>query len=339
MNERLHLEFAAMKNLNSLIFLCIAVVVGSFGSVSLAQNKADLAEGEEVAENGIKFGQQKTAQWRVGISVTASKGPMKSVQATVPIPVAWPEQTIKLVKKEVSRGVRVSNRNLGGVRQVVVQMPGIANGKTAQALFTLEITRKEIVAPTDTDLFVVPKKVPRDVKRWLNSSPYIESRDSKIKALAREATQDVDGAWARVEAIYDTVREKIEYKEGKIKTAVRALKDGEGDCEELTSVFIAMCRSQKIPARMVWVPDHCYPEFYLAEEDGTGHWFPCQAAGTRAFGSMPEMRPILQKGDNFKVPEKNRPQRYVAEHVSATPVRGSKKPVVKFVREYVQPGG
>ena len=52
----------------------------------------------------------------------------------------------------------------------------------------------------------------------------------------------------------------------------------------------------------VWVPGHCYPEFYLEDAEGRGHWIPCQAAGTRAFGSMPEHRPILQKGDNFRVP-------------------------------------
>lgn len=323
-----------MKNLNSSVFTSVLLFVCLLTGVLHAQNAV-----EEVPENGIQFGKESTTQWRVGVKVTASKGPMKSVTATVPVPVSWPEQTIKLVDKDISRGVRVSNRNLGGVRQMLVQMPSIPHGKTAAAIFTLEITRKEIVAPEETDSYVVPKKIPKEVKRWLNSSPYIESRDSKIKSLAREATKDIDGAWEKIEAIYDTVRDKIEYKEGKIKSAVRALKDGEGDCEELTSVFIAMCRSQKIPARMVWVPDHCYPEFYLADQDGKGCWFPCQAAGTRAFGSMPEMRPILQKGDNFKVPEKNRPQRYVAEHVSATPVRGSKAPTVKFIREYVQPGG
>ena len=43
-----------------------------------------------------------------------------------------------------------------------------------------------------------------------------------------------------------------------------ALRDGTGDCEELSSLFIALCRAHGIPARTVWVPDHCYPEFYLA---------------------------------------------------------------------------
>ena len=75
---------------------------------------------------------------------------------------------------------------------------------------------------------------------------------------------------------------KVEYRfDPKIKEARAALDDGYGDCEELTSLFIAMCRINKIPARAVWVPGHCYPEFYLEDEQGNGHWYPCQAAGQR----------------------------------------------------------
>ena len=305
-----------------------------FSCCLLAQN-----EPKEISEKGIAFGNKKTVQWRVGVVIKASNGPMKSAYATVPIPTQWPEQTVKVVNEDVSRGVKVSHRNLGGVRQMLVQSSGIAGGKTAKALFTLEITRREILAPKDPEVFEIPKTVPRNLKKFLNASPYIETRDSKIRSLAKGTVKEHDSAWTKVEAIYDLVREKVEYREGKIKSAKQALKDGYGDCEELTSLFIAMCRSVKVPARMVWVPDHCYPEFYLQDDEEQGHWIPCQAAGTRAFGSMPEMRPILQKGDNFKVREKKANQRYVAEFVSAKPVRGSGAPSVSFIREYVQPGG
>ena len=68
-----------------------------------------------------------------------------------------------------------------------------------------------------------------------------------------------------------------------------------------------------MPARTVWVPGHCYPEFYLEDAEGKGHWFPCQAAGVRSFGGIDEKRPILQKGDNFTVPKRREKQRYVSE--------------------------
>jgi hypothetical protein len=137
-----------------------------------------------------------------------------------------------------------------------------------------------------------------------------------------------------VEQIYDWVREKIEYVEGDIKSADQALKDGSGDCEELTSAFIAICRAIDVPARMVYVLRHCYPEFYLIDETGTGTWFPCQVAGTRQFGSMEEYKPILQKGDRFKVPGQGQ-ERYVAEYFKAAKVAGG-KPKPTFVQEELE---
>jgi len=171
------------------------------------------------------------------------------------------------------------------------------------------------------------------VRIYLGPSPYIESTSAKIKSLARQITAEHSDPWEKAEAIYDWVREHVEYKDGPIKGALAALKDQTGDCEELTSLFIALCRASGIPARMVWVPQHCYPEFYLEDEDRNGYWFPCQAAGDRVFGGIPELRPILQKGDNFKTPEKPKEtQRYVAEFLTGKPVPGGGQPRVKFLR-------
>ena len=222
---------------------------------------------------------------------------------------------------------------------MLVRIPSLFPGRTAKVLVTYEITRKEIVAPVDPSIYSVPDRLPRALRQYLGPSPYIESRHSKIRSLAKEVVGDQQCAWDQVEAIYDYVRENVEYKEGSLKGALAALRDGYGDCEELSSLFIAMCRAQQIPARMVWVPDHCYPEFYLVDDRGEGHWFPCQAAGTRAFGSMPEMRPILQKGDSFRVPEYDKPQRYVAEFLKGNVIRGGGQPEVAWIREYVQPDG
>jgi hypothetical protein len=99
-------------------------------------------------------------------------------------------------------------------------------------------------------------------------------------------------------------------------------------------LFIAAARSQGIPARTVWVEGHCYPEFYLEDEAGVGCWHPCQAAGTRAFGSMPDQLPILQKGDSFRDPDRPGKQlRYVAEFLKGAAVAAGGKPVVTWIRE------
>ena len=138
---------------------------------------------------------------------------------------------------------------------------------------------------------------------YLGPSPYIESENSKIVKLAKDVTEGKQG-WDKVEAIYDTVRDKLTFKEGDIKGALKGLTDGTGDCEEYSALFVAMCRAVDIPARTVMEPSHVYSEFYLVDDKGKGYWFPCQSAGAKAFGGIPETRPILQKGDNFHDPDR-----------------------------------
>ena len=280
-----------------------------------------------------RLSRRRAQRWRVGVVITAN-APCVGIFATAPVPTDWPEQTVKLVKQEVSDSVnRLEFRKLNnGVAQMLVTIPQLAAGETAQALLTYEVSRSSLAPPTDTTLFRLPKRTSREIKVFLAASPYIESKHGKIRKIARELADESKSAWEMVEGIYDWVREHVEYQNGKLKGALKALEDGTGDCEELTSLFIALCRANNIPARTVWVPGHCYPEFYLEDDEGQGYWIPCQAAGSRDFGGIPDHRPILQKGDNFRVPEEKQPQRYVAEFLKVTSLKGA-PPKYRFVRE------
>ena len=218
------------------------------------------------------------------------------------------------------------------VRQLVVDIPVLPVGQEARAIVTFEVTRRAIESPTETAALRVPKRIHRDLRAFLNTSPAIETKHLKIKDAAKQAAQGKQAAWEKTEAIYDWVREKVKYVNGPLKGALKALEDGTGDCEELSSLFIALCRNHKVPARLVWMPGHCYPEFFLENDQGKGFWIPCQAAGTRAFGKIAEFRPILQKGDSFRVPEHRRKlQRYVSQYLIATAGR----PTVRFIQEEV----
>ena len=280
---------------------------------------------------GVKFGKQATQRWRVGVQIAAVGGPCYNVFATAAVPTDWPEQTVKIVKEEMSSHVgRVSYRTLeNGVKQMLVDIPQIPAGEMAQALVTFEVTRSAILPPDDPSVFKIPERLPRDVSKFLGPSPKVETRDPQIQKLAKEVAEGKDGAWEKVEAIYDWVRTNVEYKDCPVKGARAALRDKSGYFEDLTALFIAFCRVNKIPARTVWIPDHAYPEFYLVDDKGQGHWIPCQVAGTRDFGGIPEFRPVLQKGDNFKVPETKEPQPLVAEFLR---VKGG-NPKCKFVRD------
>lgn len=305
--------------------------------VWLCISASALAQFKQGEADGPKVGQSQTSRYRAGMIVTASGGTCRGLAGYVPVPTEWPEQQVTVVEEDVSPEAKVNYEIVdGGVKIMNVRIQQLTSGQEAKALVLVEIRRSTILPPEDTDIYVLadPKKLPHEIRPYLNPSPKIESRDAKIRDLAKKTIGEKEKAWDKVEAIYDEVREKVTYKTGPLKGAIAALKDGTGDCEGMTSLFVAMCRAVDIPARTVWVPGHCYPEFYLEDDKGQGHWFPCQIAGSREFGGITELRPILQKGDNFRPPKNSKErQRYMAEYLTGSPTPGGGKPQVKWVRE------
>ena len=295
------------------------------------------ATAEEAAATETAAELSVVQRWKMGFSIRAVNANCGGIFATFPVPTDWPEQSVQIVESlsDVSPQVtKIDFRVLGnGVKQVLVSIPVLRSGEEAHAYMTFDVTKRNVVAPKDVSVLTIPRRLPREFRPYLGKSPYIESTSPRIKNLAKTVVAGKDGAWDKAEAIYDWVRDNIEYKEGELKGALAALKDGNGDCEELTSLFVAMCRANRIPARTVWIEGHCYPEFYLQDDQGDGQWYPCQAAGTRNFGGMFDKRLIMQKGDTFKVPEMKKVQRYVAEFLSAKSVRGSGGPQVTWVRK------
>lgn len=298
---------------------------------------SEVGEDQVTQENPVSrltYESPQTQLWRIGL-VLETPVTCSNVLATFAVPMAWPEQTVELVSKRIDSAVsKWDVRNLpGGARQVVVQMARVPAGSAVNAVFEFKIERARILGPEQTSDLVIPQRPSRELRLFMGNSPYIDATHGRIKAASREiAMMESENDWQKVEQIYDYVREKVEYVEGSLKNASEALTDGKGDCEEMTSLFVALCRNARIPARMVWIPDHCYPEFYLEDSEGEGYWFPCQAAGTRQFGRMDEYRPVLQKGDRFKVPEKKVPVRYVSEFFRCDR-RGKSNPDPIFIRE------
>lgn len=297
---------------------------------------------EDEKAGGVKFDKELVQRIRIGMKIRAVGGPCVGIHATVPIPMDWPEQKVSIVAEEYSPAVkRLPNRDVDGtVQQMIVKIPQLKSGEEAVALVTLEVHRRSILPPDDTAAFSLPdrKKLDLALRKYLLPSPKIESTHKQIRDISKQIfTDNADKtAWEQVEAVYDWVRENVEYKNGPLKGALAALKDKDGDCEELTSLFIALCRAGNVPARTVWVPGHCYPEFYLVDRAGEGHWFPCQAAGSRAFGGIPEHRPILQKGDSFRDVDRPREKmRYLSEFLTGKAFRGGGQPSVRFIREDV----
>lgn len=278
---------------------------------------------------------EKTAvdRWQIGMIVQAT-GACSGIAAAIPVPMDWPEQQVKIIDQQVSAQVGpLRYRTLAdGVKQLLITIPQLAAGDTASVLVTFAVTKSPILGPEETNSWRIPVRPAASLRSALGVSPLIETTHPEIRRLAGQIVQGKTSDWDKVRAIYDWVRANVKYQfDPELKGALTALRAGQGDCEELTSLFIALCRANDIPARSVWIPGHCYPEFYLEGGDGQGRWFPCQAAGADEFGSMHERRPILQKGDTFKVPGEAAPQRYVAETLRAK--NAVANPRVEFIRK------
>lgn len=318
-----------MMKLSRLSVSCACLATGLLVSLTLAQAPKDAASGL-----GPRLGEARTETYYIGVSATADRGACSGLLATLPVPMDWPEQTVTVLKEKKSPHVtRLEYKVLGeGVKQMRLQVASLPEKEEAHVLLTVKVERRALLPPADPAQLVLPQKLEPKLRPYLLPGPYIESTDPAIQSLAAEVVTGKEGAWRRVQAIYDSVRAKIKYEDGPLKGALAALKEGTGDAEELSSLFIALCRASKIPARTVWVPGHCYPEFYLFDRDGQGHWIPCELVGAGSFGQIAEYRLILQKGDSFTLPEKpSKPKRYVAEYLTCKTGR----PSVEFIREKV----
>jgi hypothetical protein len=336
-------------------YLLLAAIGALFVSFTAADEPTD-NPADKPAEAAAPAVESRTQKWEFGISVRAVGGPCAGLLGTFPVPTDWPEQQVKVAGEEISPFVQRHNyRAIEGLKQMVFEVPQLTAGNTAECFIMFEITKKAQVPPKDTANLVIPKDPPREVKRYLNPSPLIETTNAKVRSLARELPTGKETAWEQVQAILAGVRERVQYEQDPknvFKGAIGALRDGKADREDMTAAFVAICRAAKIPARMVWALDYCYAEFYLEEKESDvkadtddkaaktkkgakdkgpkGAWYPCVVHEQSELGACADLRPIIEKGDNFKVPEDKSVQRFVKEFLTGK--GGGGKPAVEFRR-------
>lgn len=348
-NRRSILAGGSILGLASGIGISLSSTVGSMARlhaddpISLdasTEEGTDTASVSDGKDAQLLFDSPKTVRWKFGL-VLKTPTTCTDVFATFVIPKPWPEQTVTPVTQNIDPAIsgwevrELPSPSNPNAHQVALRMNRVMPGSTTEISFEFDVTKSHIHHEGDVADLMIPKKAGRDLRVYMGNSPNIDASNGRIKKATRElAETEVASGWQRVEQIYDYVRENVRYVEGPIRNASDALRTGEGDCEDMTSLFVAMCRNLRIPARMVWIPDHCYPEFYLEDTNGKGIWFPCQAAGDHQFGQMEEDRPILQKGDRFKVEEHRSPVRYISEFFKCDR-KGSKNPSPIFIRESV----
>jgi transglutaminase-like putative cysteine protease len=154
-------------------------------------------------------------------------------------------------------------------------------------LLTLDEPHREIrivvnglVETKDADNSVLPDEGTLSPLAFLAETP-LTRPDAAIASFAREGLSGAGDPRSRLLALAEAICERIRYEAGATdvhESAARAFARGRGVCQDHTHVFIACCRSMRIPARYVSgyfytsndgdVASHAWVDAWLGAEQG-----------------------------------------------------------------------
>lgn|SRR5487761_1346988 len=283
----------------------------------------------------IELLEPRTYRLKIVVRVEAPEDDdSRNVVVVAPIPLDWPEQRARPIgKPKVTQGGKYAETvKRGQCATMKFTIPTIAAGESAGVELLYEITRWRMRFASPTDELDLPHGAPAEVReQFTGPAPGLEMKHPKIVDLTRtlEKEHAGDRAWDLVKGFWTWTRDNVEFKNGDFRGALFAVEQQCGDCEEMSALFVSMCRLSGVIARSVWVEGHNYPEFYLVDSKRRGHWIPAQVVGPAWFGEMTEYRPIFQKGDRFYDPFQRQYVRYTPQTLRAD---GKVKP--KFTVEH-----
>ena len=122
------------------------------------------------------------------------------------------------------------------------------------------------------------------LKDYLKNETNIESKNKEIVSFTYDLTKDEPLILRKAKLIHDYIVQNIEYSyENSHVGAYKAFKQKSGVCEDMSQLFVAMCRSIGIPSRVVYgyaldvqgslneaydilnIPGHAWAEFYIPD--------------------------------------------------------------------------
>ena len=191
-------------------------------------------------------------------------------------------------------GIRASPTGTARLRLRVTGavLPGIASSRQRLRADTLEINREG-----ELEAHAMPYRLPNHdtaLARWLVPEALIQSRDPRIAAEARQILQREKNPARAAEIlahwVHASVR-RVAFSDG-VPSAAKVLENRTGDCNEFTTLYVALARAAGLPARTVagllYVNGrfyyHAWPEVYLGDWvaiDPLFDQFPADAAHVR----------------------------------------------------------
>lgn len=123
---------------------------------------------------------------------------------------------------------------------------------------------------------------------------FIDPTNSKITNLAQELYEkaESDNAFTVSKEIFKWLKKSTTYKthtySNNVQTALYTLEKCTGDCDDLSYLFISLCRSVNIPSRLIrgflveensTIP-HAWVEVFVGGDIRNNGWIPVECAGT-----------------------------------------------------------
>jgi transglutaminase-like putative cysteine protease len=154
--------------------------------------------------------------------------------------------------------------------------------------------------------------------RWLAPEPLIQSHDPRIAAQARQIIQRERSPSRAAALLTQWVHQSLRRTTpapgaGSAPSAVKVLAEKSGDCNEFTTLFVALARAAGLPARtvsgLIYLNGrfyyHAWPEVYLNDwvaVDPTFDQFPADAAHVRiAVGGLARQVELIPRIGRLKL--------------------------------------
>lgn len=274
------------------------------------------------------------------------EGDATMIRGSTPVPIEWPEQTIDDVRID-TEGCEARIQQVGeGAAQLLLAAPSIRRGHTIRAVAHYKLTLKKQYLGFSADRFPAeqPELPPAIRKQYLQDSPGIQTSSAEVRKLHRELTltrsvsedashpsaaSEAVHPWDLVKSFQTWVGKNMTPKRGRYTGVINALKNKVGDCEEMAGIMVALCRASGIPARLVWIPNHNWAEFYLTDHEGQGHWIPAHTSCYSWFGWTGVHELVIQKGDRVTPAHERRPQRLLEDWLQWS----GKQPRARYVAD------
>jgi hypothetical protein len=258
-----------------------------------------------------------------------SQGRARNLRGTTPVPVILPGQEITDVRIEKSEGCAAEVVALSeSAAQLQVQAPAIERGQTIAAAVILRARLFRFCPRYSKDQFQAAPTYPDAIMdQATGNSPGIRSDLTALQMLVDSLASQHEHPWSKCRKFFEWVRASIAGRPGAYTSVQAALKTRVGDCEERAGVFVALCRCAGIPARLVLVPNHCWAEFCLIDNEGVPRWIPAHTAAYDWFGWTGTHELVLQKGDRIWQLGSNKTVRLVTDWHSFE----GRKPTIEYL--------